>query len=232
MWAAVALALTLLEAIDTPGLSWRRRLADAPWFVVYLVVSPLVGLAADSVVSALDRPNPIGDLPLAVQVPIALVVYDLVSYALHRLMHATAWGWHLHRIHHSSTHVSWWTAFRAHPLSALALHVAPVATLSALGLNGQTITIAVSVVLVVTLIGHADIWLPRPLDHVLATPRYHRRHHEREHADRNLALLFPALDTVFGTRITSTARPRSPRTLHSPRRSSTDSATTQLGAFD
>jgi sterol desaturase/sphingolipid hydroxylase (fatty acid hydroxylase superfamily) len=230
MWALVAVVLTAAELVDPlPGSTRGPRFGDAPWFLLYLTIAPLIGAAADRTVDGVDRLPfaPLRTLPFGIRIAASLVVFDLVAYGLHRLMHTTAW-WRLHRTHHVSAGLSWWTAFRAHPLSALATHAIPVTVLAVLGASADATAVAVAVVFAVTLLGHADVWVPPALEWVVATPAYHRRHHEVDHAHHNLVLLFPLIDLAFGTCVMSPGTParRAPRTQRSPHRSSAGTATT------
>lgn len=236
VWVLVAIALTAAEWADPlPGSTRVRRLGDAPWFAVYLVVAPVIAWLAARAVAGVRwaSPQPLAGAPAAVRVVVALVVYDLVAYGLHRSMHRTRLWW-LHRIHHASRGLSWWTAFRAHPVSALLMHATPLLVLAALGVGPAVATAVVSTVFAVTLIGHADVWVPPALEWVVATPAYHRRHHEPDHLDHNLALLFPLIDLAFGTCVMSPGTParRGPRTSRSPRRSSAGTATTVAATRD
>jgi sterol desaturase/sphingolipid hydroxylase (fatty acid hydroxylase superfamily) len=201
IWSALLGACIVVERIDPldPHRAVPVLARDAPWFLVYLAVAPLIARVGDLAVEAADAvPGPLAWTPVVVQAAIGLVVFDLVSYGLHRVMHRTRL-WQLHRVHHGSTELTFWTAFRAHPVSALLTHVVPLAVVALLGVRDGALTAVVFVVFLVTLVGHAAVWLPPGLDRVLATPGYHRRHHDPDLAERNLVLLFPVIDRVFGT---------------------------------
>ena len=235
-WALVAGVLSVAQWVDPlPGSARGRRLGDAPWFAVYVVVAPAIAWLAARAVDATEwaSPEPLAAAPPVVRVAVALVVYDLAAYGLHRAMHTTRLWW-LHRVHHASRGLSWWTAFRAHPLSALVMHTAPLVVLAALGVGPAVVGAVVSVVFAVTLLGHADVWVPPALAWIVATPAYHRRHHEPDHGMHNLVLLFPLIDLAFGTCVMSPGTPgrRGPRTRRSPRRSSAGTATTVAAAHD
>ena len=235
-WALVAVSLTAAEwANPLPGSTRGFRLGDAPWFAVYVAVSPalawLGSRASDG--ARWTSPEPLAAAPLGVRIVVGLVVYDLVAYWLHRAMHTTQLWW-LHRVHHASRGLSWWTAFRAHPLSAVLMHVVPLASIAILGVGPEAAAAVVATVFAVTLLGHADVWVPPALEWVVATPAYHRRHHEAAHGGHNLALLFPVIDLAFGTCVMSPGTParRGPRTSRSRSHSSPGTATTIAAAHD
>jgi len=50
-----------------------------------------------------------------------------------------------------------------------------------------------------TIFVHANVRTPSALGLVVATPRFHHRHHDRDGSDANFASLFPWIDRLFGT---------------------------------
>ena len=53
---------------------------------------------------------------LLAQLPLALVVAELVEYSFHRLMHEVPWLWRFHATHHSAPRLYWLNAARFHPI--------------------------------------------------------------------------------------------------------------------
>jgi sterol desaturase/sphingolipid hydroxylase (fatty acid hydroxylase superfamily) len=128
--------------------------------------------------------------------------WDLWQYAMHRLQHRSAFLWETHRFHHDETQVNAATQTRVHAASYLlgfAFHL-PVVIL--FGLKAPP---AIAGFLMFTLWGfvnHSNLRLPLgPLTPLVAGPQWHRIHHSvlPEHRDRNFAVLFPAIDMMFGT---------------------------------
>ena len=179
----------------------RRHLA---WLGVFLLVAPPTAWSVSRVLRALTGHTPmrslVGDAPLAARIAVALLIGELVAYWLHRWMHTVRWLWWLHSVHHSATEVRWWTAFRAHPLSGLVVHLLPFSAVAAAGVGPDALALYVSVVIVVSVVAHADVYLPlRALDSFVVTPRFHRRHHERSGGREHFAQVLPLFDLVFGT---------------------------------
>jgi sterol desaturase/sphingolipid hydroxylase (fatty acid hydroxylase superfamily) len=140
-------------------------------------------------------------LPLAVQVPLILLLADLLAYWTHRLFHAR-WLWPFHAIHHSSTTVDWLSSVRLHPVNDVVARVVQVLPLYWMGFNAGALAAFVPFLTFYALLLHANVnWSYGPLRYIVASPRFHRWHHtsEEEGLDRNFAGLFPFIDLAFGT---------------------------------
>jgi sterol desaturase/sphingolipid hydroxylase (fatty acid hydroxylase superfamily) len=142
------------------------------------------------------------DAPWLVRAVMALLVFDLANYTMHRLSHASAWLWPMHAVHHSDTDMHFLSANRAHilewvlliPTGAIVAHFCglSISDVAFLGLLREAHQYYV----------HSNLdWSHGPLRHVLAGPRFHRWHHvDRADAyNKNFALFFPFLDLAFGT---------------------------------
>ncbi|HAP76167.1 MAG TPA: hypothetical protein DCR14_08805 [Acidimicrobiaceae bacterium] len=175
------------------------------WLGASLIVGPTIGWVVNRSVADMNASTPlrqlVGQAPLVVRVAIALFVGELVAYWLHRAMHASRLLWRLHAIHHQATEVRWWTAFRAHPLSGLLVHVLPFSAAAATGAGRDAVAAYVGVVVVVTVLAHADVYLPvRGLDRVLVTPAFHRVHHHADGGRRHYSQVLSLFDDLFCTR--------------------------------
>ena len=144
---------------------------------------------------------------------VALLVLDVASYLVHRVMHQTPILWRVHLVHHIDAPVDATTAFRQHPIegvlrfSFIAVAAwslgAPPAAIAAYRLLGSLNSV----------LEHSNIRLPRWFDRALVwiwvTPDMHKVHHSRERSetDSNYANLFSFLDRLFGTFTTSSRGP-------------------------
>lgn len=183
----------------------RRHLG---WMGVYLLVTPATAWVVSRTLRSIANSTPprtfVGTTPFVARAVIALVVGELVAYWLHRWMHTVRWLWWLHSVHHRATEVRWWTAFRAHPLSGFVVHLVPFSAAAAAGVGSDAIAFYVGVVIVVSVVAHADVHLPLSvLDAVVVTPAFHRRHHERSGGRVHYSQVLPLMDVVFGTRRSS-----------------------------
>jgi len=131
-----------------------------------------------------------------VRVVLALVLVELADYGIHRAMHAVPLLWQFHRLHHDGE-LAWHVGWKLHPVDA-ALFAA--GTSAACWLAGAPLPAAAAFVIgrrVWTLVLHGNLaWPASALDRVIATPAFHRVHHE---ARANFASTLPVIDHVFGT---------------------------------
>lgn len=139
-------------------------------------------------------------LALLVEVGIGLLVFELMGYAYHRLAHALPWLWRLHAVHHSPTSLDWLASFRQHPLEIVLATLLQNAPLVLLGIPLGAHALVVLMLRVHTVYVHSDLRMPEGAwTELIATPRFHHRHHQREGAPTNFAALFPFIDRLFGT---------------------------------
>jgi len=200
----------------------RRRPSDTRVDVAYWFFTPLVTRVATRVALGIafaiiawsqgltfadmrtlisTRQTWASGLPLWVQVPLILLLADLLAYASHRLFHAR-WLWPFHAIHHSSTAVDWLSSVRLHPVNDVVSRVVQVLPLYWMGFDGRALAAFVPFLTFYAVLLHANLnWSYGPLRFVVASPVFHRWHHtsEREGLNRNFAGLFPFIDVIFGT---------------------------------
>ena len=131
---------------------------------------------------------------------LALLLFELAGYGYHRLAHRWPLLWRLHEVHHSSEAMDWLAAFRQHPLEIVLMTLCQNLPLVLLGVPlGEQLACLV-VLKVNTVFVHANLRLPRGFHaELLATPRFHHRHHQRGGESKNFASLFPFIDRLFGT---------------------------------
>lgn len=206
-----ALAFLPLERIAAAHGQRRRRFATDVAFAT--VGQTLVGLGVVFVVGAvlarldslaLDRPLLAGiggpRARFAAETAVGLLLFELGGYFHHRLSHAVPALWRFHEVHHSSETMDWLAAFRQHPVEIVLLTLAQNAPLVLLGVPlGAHATVLVLLKLA-TVFVHSNVRVPLgPLRFVVATPRFHHRHHQRGGATANFAALLPFIDVLFGS---------------------------------
>ena len=185
--------------------SARRRevTTDLGFATLGQFLSRGVLLAALGVVlAALARvaPRPLAHAPGWVHVAVGLVVFDVMGYAYHRLAHAAPLLSRLHDVHHTSTEMDRLASFRQHPLEVALVTLAQNAPLVLLGVPLGAHTLVVLLLRVHTVFVHSNVRVPEgPWCTLVATPRFHHRHHDRDAPAANFATLSPLLDRVFGT---------------------------------
>jgi sterol desaturase/sphingolipid hydroxylase (fatty acid hydroxylase superfamily) len=211
----------LLERVR-PGVRSARRPVDtrvdvAYWFFTPLITRAVTRVAVGMVVVAMawtqgvtledlqrlatSRQTWATSLPIAVQLPLILLIGDLLAYWTHRIFHGR-WLWPFHAIHHSSTSVDWLSSVRLHPVNDAVARVVQVLPLYWMGFNGVALAAFVPFLTFYAILLHANLnWSYGRLGYVLASPVFHRWHHtsETEGLDKNFAGLFPFIDLAFGT---------------------------------
>lgn len=147
----------------------------------------------------LGAASPLGALPLWARLPLGLLIFELAGYGYHRLAHRAPILWRLHRVHHSAPTMDWLASFRQHPLEIALMTLAQNLPLVVLGLPIGDHALVVLLLALNTVFVHGNLRVPRVLERVVATPRFHHRHHDAEAPSANFATLFPWLDRLFGT---------------------------------
>ncbi|WP_284615775.1 sterol desaturase family protein [Aquabacterium humicola] len=169
------------------------------------VALPLAGLAA----AALAASHGWGlfaliELPAWIEVPLLVVVLDLVRWATHRAMH---WPglWRLHRVHHSDLDYDCTIALRFHPLEALLTQSALAAAIVSLGAPPLAVLLSDLLTLLSGYFTHGNVRLPAALERVLrpvlVTPDLHRVHHSVrvDESMSNFGVLLSVWDRWFGS---------------------------------
>jgi sterol desaturase/sphingolipid hydroxylase (fatty acid hydroxylase superfamily) len=130
----------------------------------------------------------------------AIVVCDFLGYCNHRLFH-TSWLWPSHAIHHSDTHLTWFSLLRMHPFDRLGTLI-DLLGMILLGLPDWAMITAVLVRHYYGHLIHSDLpWTLGKLDWVFISPAMHRWHHALEYRGSgvNFATVFSVFDRMFGT---------------------------------
>jgi sterol desaturase/sphingolipid hydroxylase (fatty acid hydroxylase superfamily) len=141
-------------------------------------------------------------LPLVVQVVAIMLFTDLIQYWLHRAFHRVPALWRFHAVHHSAKSMDWIAGARMHFIEIIVLRGVTAIPMFTLGFDPAAIQIYLLIVYFYSAFIHANIgWNLKPVEQLVATPRFHHWHHgeEREAIDVNFAIHFPFLDRLFGT---------------------------------
>jgi sterol desaturase/sphingolipid hydroxylase (fatty acid hydroxylase superfamily) len=142
-------------------------------------------------------------LPLAVA--IAVIALDLLTYLQHRLAHANAMLWRIHRVHHADVDLDATTGFRFHPLEALMSNLTLIVGIVVLGLPPLGVGVYLALSAANTIFTHANIRLPSAIESgarwLLVTPALHALHHSAmaTDSDRNFATVFSVWDRLGST---------------------------------
>jgi len=142
----------------------------------------------------------------AADIATGLLLFELGGYFYHRLAHRIPWLWRLHEVHHSSEAMDWLASFRQHPAETLLMTLAENAPLVLLHVPLSAHAAVLALLKINTVLVHANLRVPSgPWSLLVATPRFHHRHHQRGGPVRNYATLFTFIDRLFGTHSDETA---------------------------
>lgn len=136
---------------------------------------------------------------------ISVLALDFSSWLVHFVMHRSALLWRFHLIHHSDTKVDVTTGLRHHPGDSLLRGIFFLLLIFVSGAPMYGVMIYQTLVVFATAFTHANIHLPKKLDHwlsyVLISPNMHKVHHhwKQPYTDSNYGAVFSIWDRVLGT---------------------------------
>jgi sterol desaturase/sphingolipid hydroxylase (fatty acid hydroxylase superfamily) len=165
-----------------------------------------------------------------IELPLALLSMDLVSYGWHRANHTVGFLWRFHQVHHTDEKFTVSTGLRFHPGEILLSLPVRLAATVLLGLSPLAVLVYEALFAAANLFEHGDIDLPpaveRSLGRLLVVPAFHRRHHSRTvgELNKNFGTIFIVWDRALGTFYGSRSVDRFAIGLPGPRRSLTPTA--------
>jgi sterol desaturase/sphingolipid hydroxylase (fatty acid hydroxylase superfamily) len=135
-----------------------------------------------------------------VQLLVAVIVIDFVSYWRHRMMHMK-WLWPVHAIHHCSSRLNWLSTERFHILNYFISTV--INTVTILLLFGPEVAIMAALLRrFYNFFIHANVNVDYGvLGYIFVSPRFHHWHHsyDAQAANKNYCTFFSCIDLLFGT---------------------------------
>jgi sterol desaturase/sphingolipid hydroxylase (fatty acid hydroxylase superfamily) len=169
--------------------------------LVMLPVYVLLGRSLD-LNSILAGYGPVAKIPLWQQGLIVIVLGDFMGYWTHRLNHTITQLWMFHAIHHSAETVDWLTAVRIHPVNDIFSKGIQALPIILLGFSPIAVELYTPILSAYIALIHANVsWNYGPFRYAIASPAFHRWHHEMDKKawGKNYAGLFPIYDVIFGT---------------------------------
>jgi sterol desaturase/sphingolipid hydroxylase (fatty acid hydroxylase superfamily) len=169
--------------------------------IVLLPVYVLLGRSLD-LNSILAGYGPVAKVPLWQQGLIVIVLGDFMGYWTHRLNHTITQLWMFHAIHHSAETVDWLTAVRIHPVNDIFSKGIQAIPIIMLGFSPIAVELYTPILSAYIALIHANVsWNYGPLRYAIASPAFHRWHHEMDKKawGKNYAGLLPIYDVIFGT---------------------------------
>ncbi len=145
-------------------------------------------------------------MPLWAYVLLGVLLLDFIgAYLAHYVEHRIKPLWMIHLVHHTDHNVDTTTANRHHPLESVIRFTFTIFGVFVIGTPIAIVMLYQSLSLIATQFGHANIKLPRKIDHMLSylivSPDMHKVHHHYvlPYTDSNYGNIFSIWDRVFGT---------------------------------
>ncbi len=213
----------------SPHKWWRRPLfVDlCSWLILPLAVSAgivLAVLSTDALLPAFPRNgaaamlsharSTLAGVSLLIQIAIAFVAMDFLSYWIHRAYHRFPLLWAFHVVHHTSEHLDWLSTLRLHPVSQMLNTAMTAAILLLAGLPVKAVIAANALIGFSAVLAHANVpWTFGRLRHLFVSPVFHHWHHAQREANStaqagaNFGAALSIWDRIFGTSLPHELRP-------------------------
>ncbi len=143
----------------------------------------------------------IADLPFLVQVAMALFLFELGQYWMHRLMHNNSWFWATHAPHH---HITQLNAMKGYVGNPIELFLISLGVLALFDWDKAALFASISVGSTVAVYAHANVRADPPIwySFFFTTIRNHSLHHTAlsyEETRCNYGNSLILMDRIFGT---------------------------------
>jgi sterol desaturase/sphingolipid hydroxylase (fatty acid hydroxylase superfamily) len=137
---------------------------------------------------------------------LGVLLLDFIgAYVPHYVEHNVKPLWMIHLVHHTDHKVDTTTANRHHPLESVIRFVFTLLGVFIIGTPIALVFLYQSLSLIATQFSHANIKLPKKIDHalsyVLVSPDMHKVHHHHvlPYTDSNYGNIFSIWDRILGT---------------------------------
>ncbi|MCB0479175.1 MAG: sterol desaturase family protein [Crocinitomicaceae bacterium] len=143
-------------------------------------------------------------LPIWIQFGILFILYDLIQWTVHVLLHRIPWMWKFHKVHHSVTEMGFAAHLRFHWMESVFYKSALFIILSFIGFGLDDLFFMHIFNITIGHLNHANINMDYGLlKYILNNPRMHIWHHAkempREHPyGMNFGITLSIWDYLFG----------------------------------
>jgi sterol desaturase/sphingolipid hydroxylase (fatty acid hydroxylase superfamily) len=189
------------ESLRAGGARLSRRAMSSAllYFVNQGLIAPLLAAGFVAIDQAID-PMGLSTTWSVTQIVMALLFFESITYALHRLAHHVPLLYRFHRVHHQGKDLHWLDAFRQHPVEfALFQGLGNLPAVILFGAAGHvSLWINVALRLVTAWLHARGPVSLGPLEYVLTSPSMHHAHHERR-ARTNYGGVLSIFDWMGGT---------------------------------
>jgi sterol desaturase/sphingolipid hydroxylase (fatty acid hydroxylase superfamily) len=167
------------------------------WPPVHNIVETIAGPLGRVLAPAVES------LPLGIRIVLALVLFDVLAYWVHRAAHASPLLWRIHRVHHSDSALGPTTTFRFHVIEIVWRMAVQFLPLYLLGIAAEIPAAAWLALLAFNVLAHSDLsWTFGAFGRAVVSPAYHASHH-RANTPVNFGMFFAVWDLYFRTSATN-----------------------------
>jgi sterol desaturase/sphingolipid hydroxylase (fatty acid hydroxylase superfamily) len=188
------------RVLSTPR---RHFLSDLAWYCVAVVATGLSVFVFRPVLSRMSIPplrDTLASAPFLVKLALGVVVFDLVSFLVHRCLHRYDGLWKIHKVHHSSLELDGFATTRTHLAENMLRFVPSQALLFVIGMPVSVVAATVAVAAIYGVSNHSNLGVNlRWIEPVFVTPRLHRRHHVPSTTMNNYGGILTLWDRMAGT---------------------------------
>lgn len=145
------------------------------------------------------------NLPVWLEVVLAIVLLDFAVWFQHVIMHFTPPLWAFHKVHHVEEDLDASTGIRFHPGEMLFSFGFKLVAIGLIGAPALAVFLFEVILNAASLFEHASIRIPTPIDSalrkVIVTPDMHRVHHSvyEDETNSNFGFCLSAWDRLFKT---------------------------------
>jgi sterol desaturase/sphingolipid hydroxylase (fatty acid hydroxylase superfamily) len=145
------------------------------------------------------------ELPVWLEVILAIALLDVTIYLQHLLFHAVPTLWKVHRMHHADLDFDVTTGGRFHPVEIALSMLIKLSVVFMLGASPMAVIIFEILLNATATFNHGNIRIPMHVDRALrlfvVTPDMHRVHHSilPGEMNSNFGFCLPWWDQLFGT---------------------------------
>jgi sterol desaturase/sphingolipid hydroxylase (fatty acid hydroxylase superfamily) len=150
--------------------------------------------------------NWLPEIPIWLYIIIGVLLMDFIgAYVPHFIEHKIKPLWMIHLVHHTDHKVDTTTANRHHPLESVIRYTFTLLGVFIIGAPIGIVMLYQSMSLIATQFSHANIKLPKKVDHALSyflvSPDMHKVHHHYvlPYTDSNYGNIFSIWDRLLGT---------------------------------
>lgn len=204
----VAVALSLLTEWILPyEQSWNHAHADSGKDVAHGVIYEIANITAILLLPLVTMLVPSrslwpSNLPLGIQLLIAIIIADFSMTMVHYWSHRLSWLWRLHAVHHGVHRLYSFNGLVRHPLHQMLDLAVGTMPLVLVGLPVEVAILLAFAISVQLLVQHSNIdYSLGPFQKFLAVGPVHRLHHVNwtGQGDWNFGLFFTFWDSLLGT---------------------------------